>query len=163
MGRYPRSKTKRKAVAYSRLFAAIGGEFIVAGLRTGRKRPPRRRPASREAPQRIVTEAEYQAGKAEAERLKASPGDGRGNWNARVVARYEKLAANPQPTHATPINVLRLGDTVICTNQFELYTDFGVQMKARSKAVQNRGTFLARDRPTAVALSRRQYPEAAVG
>jgi hypothetical protein len=25
---------------------------------------------------------------------------------------------------------------VICTNQFELYTDFGVQMKARSKAVQ---------------------------
>ena len=59
--------------------------------------------------------------------------------------------------------MLRLGDMVICTNQFELYTDFGVQMKARSKAVQNRGTFLARDRPTAVGLSRRQYPEAAVG
>ena len=36
----------------------------------------------------------------------------------------------------TPVNVLRVGDTVICTNQFELYTDFGVQMKARSKAVQ---------------------------
>jgi len=27
-------------------------------------------------------------------------------------------------------------EAVICTNQFELYTDFGVQMKARSKAVQ---------------------------
>ncbi len=87
-------------------------------------------------PQRIVTEAEYQACKAEAERLKARPGDGRGNWNARVVARYEKLASDPKPTHATPVNVLRIGDTVICTNQFELYTDFGVQMKARSKAVQ---------------------------
>lgn len=87
-------------------------------------------------PQRIVTEAEYQSCKAEAERLKAHPGDVRGNWNARVVARYEKLAADPHPTHATPINVLRVGDTVICTNQFELYTDFGVQMKARSKAVQ---------------------------
>lgn len=91
-------------------------------------------------PQRIVTEAEYQSCKAEAERLKAHPGDGRGNWNARVVARYEKLAADPHPTHATPINVLRIGDTVICTNQFELYTDFGVRMKARSKAVQ---TFVA--------------------
>jgi len=87
-------------------------------------------------PQRIVTEAEYQSCKAEAERLKAHPGDGRGNWNVRVVARYEKLAADPHPTHATPVNVLRIGDTVICTNQFELYTDFGVQMKARSKAVQ---------------------------
>ena len=87
-------------------------------------------------PQRIVTETEYQACKAEAERLKASPGDGRGNWNARVVARYEKLASDPKPTHSTPVNVLRIGDTVICTNQFELYTDFGVQMKARSKAVQ---------------------------
>ena len=32
--------------------------------------------------------------------------------------------------------MLRIGDTVIFTNRFELYTEFGVQMKARSKAVQ---------------------------
>jgi hypothetical protein len=87
-------------------------------------------------PERIVTEAEYQSCRAEAERLKAHPGDGRGNWNARVVARYERLATDPKPTHPTPVNVLRIGEAVICTNQFELYTDFGVQMKARSKAVQ---------------------------
>ena len=87
-------------------------------------------------PQRIVTEAEYAACKAEAERLKASPGDGRGNWNARVVARYEKLKTDPQPVLPTPVNVLRIGDTVLCTNQFELYTDFAIQIKARSKAVQ---------------------------
>jgi hypothetical protein len=87
-------------------------------------------------PERLVTEAEYQSCKAEAERLKAHPGDGRGNWNARVVARYEKRTTDPQPTHPTPVNVLRIGEAVICTNQFELYTDFGVQMKARSKAVQ---------------------------
>ncbi len=87
-------------------------------------------------PERIVTEAEYQSCKTEAERLKADPGDGRGNWNARVVARYERLATDPKPTHPTPVNVLRIGEAVICTNQFELYTDFGVQMKARSKAVQ---------------------------
>ena len=78
----------------------------------------------------------YKACKAEAERLKASPGDGRGGWNARVVARYEKLKTDPHPTHATPVNVLRIGETVLCTNQFELYTDYAIQMKARSKAVQ---------------------------
>jgi hypothetical protein len=87
-------------------------------------------------PERIVTEAEYKACKAEAERLKANPSDGRGKWNARVVARYERLKTDPRPMFATPVNVLRIGDAVICTNQFELYTDFGVQMKARSKAVQ---------------------------
>ena len=87
-------------------------------------------------PQRIVTEAEYKACKAEAERLKANPDDGRGNWNARIVARYERLKTDPHPTHATPVNVLRIGDAVLCTNQFELYTDYAVQLKARSKAVQ---------------------------
>ncbi|NLF70538.1 MAG: hypothetical protein GX575_16015 [Candidatus Anammoximicrobium sp.] len=89
-----------------------------------------------QVPERIVTEAEYQSCKAEVERLKANPGDGRGNWNARVVARYERLKTNPAPLFPTPVNVLRIGDAVLCTNQFELYTDFGVQMKARSKAVQ---------------------------
>ncbi len=87
-------------------------------------------------PERIVTEAEYKACKAEAERLKANPSDNRGKWNARIVARYERLKTDPRPMFATPVNVLRIGDAVICTNQFELYTDFGVQMKARSKAVQ---------------------------
>ena len=87
-------------------------------------------------PQRIVTEAEYAVCKAETERLKASPGNGRGNWNARVVARYERLKTDPHPVLPTPVNVLRIGDTVLCTNQFELYTDFAIQIKARSKAVQ---------------------------
>ena len=34
------------------------------------------------------------------------------------------------------IHVLRIGDAAICTNSFELFTDYGVQMKARSRAVQ---------------------------
>jgi hypothetical protein len=89
-----------------------------------------------DVPERIVTEAEYKSCKAEAERLKANPDDGQGNWNARIVARYEKLKTNPHPMFSTPVNVLRIGDAVFCTNQFELYTDFAIQMKARSKAVQ---------------------------
>ena len=94
-----------------------------------------------ELPERIVTEAEYKSCKAEAERLlkrAEETGDssarGRGNWNARIAARYEKLAENPNPLFPTRVNVLRIGDAVICTNAFELYTDFGIQMKARSKA-----------------------------
>ena len=94
-----------------------------------------------ELPERIVTKAEYESCKAEAEKLlkqAAETGDrgarGKGNWNARIAARYEKLAENPHPMFATQVNVLRIGDAVICTNAFELYTDFGIQMKARSKA-----------------------------
>jgi hypothetical protein len=34
------------------------------------------------------------------------------------------------------LHVLRLGDVAVATNDFELYTDYGVQMKARSPAVQ---------------------------
>ncbi len=37
------------------------------------------------------------------------------------------------------LHALRLGDVAIATNEFELFTDYGVQMKARSPAVQ---TFL---------------------
>jgi len=94
-----------------------------------------------ELPERLVTEAEYKSCKAEAEKLlkrAKETGDsgarGRGNWNARIAARYEKLAENPHPLFSTPVNVLRIGDAVVCTNAFELYTDFGIQMKARSKA-----------------------------
>lgn len=112
-------------------------------------------------PERIVTEAEYKACKAESERLLKEAGEtgnnsarGMGNWNARIAARYEKLAENPHPMYETQINVLRLGDTALCTNQFELYTDFGIQIKARSKAVQTfvvqlangRGTYLPSQR-----------------
>ncbi|MBO7678063.1 MAG: hypothetical protein J6S75_00190, partial [Thermoguttaceae bacterium] len=40
------------------------------------------------------------------------------------------------PTFPVPVHVLRIGDLAICSNPFELYTDYAVQIKARSKAVQ---------------------------
>ena len=34
------------------------------------------------------------------------------------------------------LHVLRLGDVAIATNDFELFTEFGIQMKARGRALQ---------------------------
>ena len=50
----------------------------------------------------------------------------------RVIAPYERR----QPTVSVPVHVVRIGDIAIATNPFELYLDFGMQIKARSKAVQ---------------------------
>ena len=57
-------------------------------------------------------------------------------WFGDVVKRYEKQLTTPDPTYETEIHVLRLGDSVICTNQFELFTDYGIRIQARSKALQ---------------------------
>jgi hypothetical protein len=76
---------------------------------------------------------------------------------ARVVARYEQQQADPpsgrqywrlqgqqkvdpnehpKTTLPVPVHVVRIGDLAIATNPFELYLDFGIQIKARSKSVQ---------------------------
>jgi len=54
-----------------------------------------------------------------------------------VIARFEKQKTAPY--YPIEMHVLRLGDVAIATNPFELYVDYGVQIKARSKAAQ---TFL---------------------
>ena len=54
--------------------------------------------------------------------------------NKGVVDRYEAQKASPkQPME---LHVLRIGDVAMATNQFELFLDFGLRMKARSKALQ---------------------------
>lgn len=53
---------------------------------------------------------------------------------ARVLDRYE--LQKTEPTRRVPVHVIRIGDMAIATNPFELYLDFGIRIKARSKAVQ---------------------------
>lgn len=57
-------------------------------------------------------------------------------WHQRVVDRYEEQQAGRQGMYAMELHALRLGDVAIASNDFELYTDFGIQIKARSPALQ---------------------------
>jgi hypothetical protein len=56
-------------------------------------------------------------------------------WLEDVVTRYEQQI----PTLPVELHIVRLGDMVFATNPFEYYLDFGIHIKARSRAVQ---TFL---------------------
>ena len=85
-------------------------------------------------PMRLVTEAEYAEVKAAMAAEK--PTQMRIAWHQRVLTRYESQKTDPHPAAATEIHVLRIGDVAICTNPFELFCDYGVQMKARSRAAQ---------------------------
>jgi hypothetical protein len=92
-----------------------------------------------ELPARKITEAEYLAAKtgvggliAKREAERKSQDVARLRWHGRVVERFEK----PEEHFAMELHVLRLGDVAIATNPFELYLEYGLRMKTRSKAVQ---------------------------
>lgn len=76
----------------------------------------------------------------------------------RVAERYE--AQQKDPTYPVEVHVVRLGDVAFATNPFEYYLDFGIQIQARSRAVQcfliqlaGPGTYL----PTARAMAQGAY------
>jgi len=97
-----------------------------------------------ELPARIVTEAEY----AVAQRVCAEI-DGRkerkknDHWTrslyALVAERYAAQRRGEEKTHRVELHVMRLGDVALATSPFELFVDYGVQIQARSPALQ---TFL---------------------
>ena len=93
-----------------------------------------------ELPRRRVTEDEYTEIKAKVEELSQDPGNNvRVRWHQRVLDRYERQQAGTVEPYRMELHAIRLGDIAIATNDFELFTDFGIQMKARSPALQ---TFL---------------------
>ncbi len=96
-------------------------------------------------PMRLVTEQEYEFCKSErdkasaemaADSSKANDVLARMTWNRGVVNRFEKQKTDPSPKMDAEIHILRIGDVVICTNQFELFTDYGIRIQARSNALQ---------------------------
>ncbi len=96
-------------------------------------------------PVRKVTEEEYQFSVSERDKyaamIAADPKSAeqhlaRVTWNADVVKRYNMQRSNPDLDYKTEIHVVRIGDIALSTNQFEFFTDFGIRIQARSKALQ---------------------------
>ncbi len=57
-------------------------------------------------------------------------------YQDRIVKRYEKQQQGKELLLPTEIHIVRVGDIVICTNPFELYTEYGIRIQGRSKALQ---------------------------
>lgn len=107
-------------------------------------------------PKRLVTEKEVAEAEAAIEKIRSGSEESiaknmtRWLWNQRTVDRYESQADDP--VLPMEMHALRLGDVAICTNRFELFTEYGIRMKARSRALQTfvvqltgPGTYLATD------------------
>jgi len=96
-------------------------------------------------PMRLVTEEDYAGAKAEVDKaLAAIEKDPKAavrvhrrmKWFEETVKRFERQKSDPEPTLETELHVVRIGDVAVCTNPFELFTEYGVRIKARSRAVQ---------------------------
>jgi hypothetical protein len=92
-------------------------------------------------PGRKVTAAEVAAARAILEPIEKKPADKRNSvdysrlrWHGAVVKRFER--PDDYATYPMELHVLRLGDVAIASNAFELFLDYGIQMRARSKALQ---------------------------
>ncbi|HWR35186.1 MAG TPA: hypothetical protein VN622_04860, partial [Clostridia bacterium] len=93
-------------------------------------------------PVRKVTPAELQWARAEHARLEKAPATERNRYRlmkraSDVIERYRGQDSTTE--FPMELHVIRLGDVALATNPFELFVDFGLRMKARSRAEQ---TFL---------------------
>jgi len=90
-----------------------------------------------ELPRREVLKREWELAKAKIAELSAQQGkQPLIYWHGGVVKRYEQQQAGTTEPYTMELHVVRLGDIAIATNPFELYTDYGIQIKARSPALQ---------------------------
>jgi len=106
------------------------------------------RVAEWELPLRLISDADRAAGEIELAKAEKQlkEEDPVRDWTSyskpfRQVYRYQKLlkrheAQRKKKTFSTEAHIVRLGDIVFATNPFELFLDFGEQIKAESKAVQ---------------------------
>lgn len=111
-------------------------------------------------PVRKVTKEELALAKAEITKLKeqakksGSDTGWKQRWNQKTIDRFAKQ--DNEPYLPMELHVIKIGDIAIATNPFELYTEFGLRMKARSPALQtfviqlsqSTGAYLATDEAT---------------
>ncbi len=128
-----------------RITAAVENIFQVVTSDRYRDLVFRHKAAVMELPMRIVTVDEYVESRRvsrEAHRaIEEDPEQARKlntrmTWYGDIEKRFEAQKKNPNPQYETEVHVMRLGDIAICTNQFEMFTDYGIQIQSRSKALQ---------------------------
>jgi len=56
------------------------------------------------------------------------------SWRTQLLQRQESFARREDKAYDSEVHVVRLGDIAICTNQFELYTEYGIRILGRSPA-----------------------------
>ncbi|MGC6435840.1 MAG: 3-keto-disaccharide hydrolase [Verrucomicrobiales bacterium] len=56
------------------------------------------------------------------------------SWRKQTLERQELFKNQTQGFYPSEIHVLRIGDVAVCTNQFELYTEYGLRILGRSDA-----------------------------
>jgi hypothetical protein len=95
-------------------------------------------------PGRKVTAAEADAARAIVAPIEKKPVGQRTSvdisrlrWHGEVLKRHER--PEDYAVYAVELHVLRLGDVAIASNPFELFLEYGIQIRARSRALQ---TFL---------------------
>ncbi|MEW4569129.1 hypothetical protein AB1L88_14790 [Tautonia sp. JC769] len=92
---------------------------------------------SLELPARRVTDEEAAEAARQVESLSADPAQKRRMlWQQSVLDRFEEQKAGAVAPYEMELHVIRLGDVAIATNPFELFTEYGIRMKARSPALQ---------------------------
>jgi len=86
-------------------------------------------------PVRKVTEKEVAEAQKQIEALKEKGDKSRRTaWFQKTIDRYRNQ--EQQSTYTAEVHVLRIGDIAIATNPFELYQDYGTQIKSKSRALQ---------------------------
>ena len=90
-----------------------------------------------ELPVRKVTETEFSTAKAKVALFSKDLGKRwQARWEQLVVDRYHRQETGQAGPYQMELHAIRLGEVAIATNDFELFTDYGIQMKARSPALQ---------------------------
>jgi hypothetical protein len=93
--------------------------------------------ATIELPVRMVTATEAADARSKVEALSKDPRNRRlVVWHGDVVRHHERQQAGTAEPYAMELHAIRLGDVAIATDVFELFTEFGIQIKARSRALQ---------------------------
>ena len=103
--------------------------------------PLAHRVRSLDLPARIVSAEEYAVAKKVCDEIDAKTELGKSdhwkrNFYGLVVDRYQAQQKGEQTTYLMELHTIRLGDVAISTSPFELFVDYGIQIEARSPAVQ---------------------------